>query len=86
MNRPYVQYEICKSLERGNAVIGVYIHNIKNLLGSTSRACSKHTVIGYYDNGKPAYFDDIADGIYDYAMDDGYTNLDLWVEKAVRNH
>ena len=31
LNRPFVQYEICESLKRGNAVIGVYIHRIKNV-------------------------------------------------------
>jgi len=86
LNRPYVKYEICKSLEKGNAVIGVYIHRIRNLNVYTSSACDRHTVIGYYDNGAPAYFDKVADGIYDYVQDDGYTNLDLWVESALKNH
>lgn len=84
LNRPFVKYEIYESLKRGNAVIGVYIHRIKNLFGYTSTACPSHTIIGYYDNGKPAYFDDIAVGIYDYVLDDGYSKLDTWVENAVR--
>lgn len=86
LKRPYVQYEICKSLEKGNAVIGVYIHRIKNLSGYTSTACDRHTAIGSYDNGELAYFDNVADGIYDYILDDGYKNLDTWVEKALRKH
>lgn len=86
LKRPYVQYEICESLKRGNAIIGVYIHRIRNLAGFTSISCDRHTVIGYYDDGTPAYFDNIADGIYDYVLNDGYTNLDTWVEKAVKSH
>ncbi len=84
LKRPYVQYEICESIKKGNAVIGVYINRIKDLLGNTSYACNPHTVIGYYTSGKPAYFDEIADGIYDYVSQDGYSNLDVWVENALR--
>lgn len=84
LERPYVQYEIRESLNRGNAVIGVYINKIKNLQGETSSACPQHTVIGYYDNGNPAYFDEVVSGIYDYVLDDGYSNLDVWVEDAVQ--
>ena len=86
MKRPYVQYEIRESLKKGNAVIGVYIHRIENLQGLTSTACSKHTCIGYYEDGAPVYLDEVADGIYDYVLDDGYTNLDRWVENAIKNH
>lgn len=86
LKRPYVQYEICESLKRGNAVIGVYIHRMRNLAGYISTACDRHSVIGYYDDGKPVYFDNIADGIYDYVNQDGYNNLDTWVEAAVRKH
>lgn len=34
-SRQYVKYEIEKSLERGNGVFGVHIHNIKNQQGLT---------------------------------------------------
>src|SRR5690554_739785 len=48
LNRPFVQYEICESLKRGNAVIGVYIDGIKDMkTGFTSSRCNPHTVIGY---------------------------------------
>ena len=46
LNRPYVQYEICESLKRGNSVIGVDINNIKDFNGRTSALCSHHTKIG----------------------------------------
>ena len=59
---------------------------MRNLAGYTSTACDRHTVIGYYDDGRPAYFDNVADGIYDYVNQDGYNNLDAWVEAAVRRH
>lgn len=82
LKRPYVQYEIMKSRSRGNAIIGVYVNAIKDLNGYTSSACSRYTIVGY-ENGKAVWFSDVADGIYDYVNDNGYNNLDLWVERAV---
>lgn len=87
LNRPFVQYEIRKSIERGNAIIGVYIHNIKDMITQkTSIKGNPHTIIGYYDyEGKiPAYFDNICDGIYDYSQDNGYFNLGIWIEEAAK--
>ena len=72
LSRPFVQYEICKSLQRGNAVIGVYINWIRDM--RTLKISAKgniHTVIGYYEDGSPAYFDNVCDGIYDYVTQDG---------------
>lgn len=85
LGRKFVQYEIRKSIERGNAIIGVHINKIKDM--QTSRTSDKgnvHTVIGYYKDNSPAYFDNICDGIYDYIQEDGYTNLGKWVEKAAK--
>ena len=86
LNRPYVQYEIMESRERGNAIIGVYINKIKDLSGNTTSACSRYTVVGRERDGSSVWFDDVADGIYDYADDNGYYNLDSWVEKAIRGY
>lgn len=87
LNRPFVQYEICKSLERGNAVIGVHINNIRDMrTQKTSYQGNAHTVIGHYSDGRPAYFDSVADGIYDYTYDGGYFHLGEWIETAARAH
>ena len=87
LNRPYVQYEICKSLQRGNAVIGVLVHNIRDMrTGSYSTRGNTHTVIGYYSDGAAAYFDAICDGIYDYSLQNGYQNMGMWIENAARAH
>lgn len=86
LNRPYVQYEIMKSRERGNAIIGVYINNIRDMNGYTSLACSRYTVIGRERDGSAVCFDEVADGIYDYINDKGYSNMDSWVEKAIRGY
>jgi len=85
LNRPFVQYEIRKSVERGNAIIGVCIHNIKDMITQkTSVKGNPHTIIGYYDGKIPAYFDDICDGLYDYLEVNGYCNLGIWIEEAAK--
>lgn len=87
LDRPFVQYEICESLKRGNAVIGVYINKIRDMLTSSiSCKCDKHTIIGHYSDNSPAYFDYVCDGIYDYVDNDGYRNLGSWIELAAKKH
>lgn len=87
LNRPFVQYEICQSIQRGNAVIGVYIHDIRDLRDRTgSVKGNPHTIIGYYDDKTPAYFDDVCDGIYNYITQNGYVNLGTWIESAAKGH
>ncbi|MBO4395101.1 MAG: TIR domain-containing protein [Eubacterium sp.] len=87
LNRPYVQYEICKSLQRGNALIGVHISGIKDMRTlRTSPRGNVHTIIGNYNDGTPAYFDVVCDGIYDYIVQNGYYNMGRWIEAAVRTH
>lgn len=87
LNRPFVQYEICKSLERGNAVIGVHINGIRDMrTQKTSLKGNPHTIIGFFSDNRPAYFDSVADGIYDYTYDNGYYHLGEWIEKAANAH
>ncbi len=87
LNRSFVQYEICKSLQRGNAVIGVHINGIKDMRTSmTSSKGDVHTIIGYYNDNSPAYFDMICDGIYDYISQNGYINMGSWIENAAKRH
>ena len=83
LSRSYVQYEICRSIERGNAILGVFVNRIRDFWGNASLPCNLHTIIGYYQNNTPCYFDSIVKGVYDYVVDDGYNNLGKWVENAV---
>ncbi len=70
--REYVEYEIEKSWERGNGLIGVYIHNIEDRYG-------------YKDSKGSNPFDGKYTGIktYDWLLDDGYENIGDWVDAAV---
>lgn len=54
LNRLFVRYEICKSLQRGNAVIGVHINEIRDMRTlKPSIKGNVHTIVGRYnDNTK----------------------------------
>jgi len=72
--RKYVQYEIEQSWEKGNGLIGVYIHNIKDKDGHTEpKGEDPFIAMGYK-------------GIrtYDWVSDDGYNKLGDWVEAAYK--
>ena len=86
LERDFVQYEIRKSIEKGNGIIGVKINGITDMkTGSKSSLCNIHTSIGIWSATKEKiYFDEIADGIYDYSTQDGYHNLGAWIESAAK--
>lgn len=85
LDRPLVKYEICQSINRGNAIIGVHISNIRDARTiSGSKKADTHKIVGAYNNGNPVYFDNVCDGVYDYVNNDGYANLGNWVENAAR--
>ena len=71
--RPWVKYEIQKSREQGNGLLGVYIDNIEDSNGYTdSRGLNPLAGIG------------ITVPTYDYIYDSGYSNLGSWIESAAR--
>lgn len=68
-NSRWVKYEIQKSIEIGNGLIGIDISKIKDLKGSTAERC------GQLPKGYPFYL---------WFKEDGYNNLSKWVEKAAQ--
>lgn len=84
LERDFVQYEIRKSIEKGNAIIGIKINNIVDMrTGFKTGLCDLHTCIGIWSaTSKKIYFNEIADGIYDYSTQNGYANLGNWIETA----
>ena len=63
--RPWVIYEIKKSFERGNALVGIYIHNIRNRIGATDlKGSANFGVLGKNVAGKEVRFSDVA-ALYD---------------------
>jgi hypothetical protein len=77
----WVKYEIQRSYQRGNSLLGIHIHNIKNKDGYYG--LKGRTTFGPIDskNGKDVYFWQVA-SIYDWVLDKGDINLDKWVESA----
>ena len=66
----WVKYEISKSIERNNGLLGIDISKIKDLLGNTSERCGRIPE-GY--------------SFYLWNNDDGYHNMGNWIEKAARD-
>jgi hypothetical protein len=79
--RKWVHYEIEQSILRKNAILGVYIHNMKDFNGNTDipgfNPLAKHKVGN-------KNLDDIAP-LHDWELHDGYKNFGLWIDEAVNN-
>jgi len=66
----WVKYEIKKSIERGNGLLGIDISKIKDLQGNTSERC------GEIPDGYPFYL---------WFKNEGYKNMGDWIEKAAKD-
>jgi hypothetical protein len=66
-NRQYVTYEIVRSLEHGNGVLGIRINNIKDMRGNIDPP-----------GPIPSALLEVNAPVYDYA----YGKLGAWVEDA----
>ena len=79
-SRKWVNYEIEKSHEKDNGLLGVYIHNIKDNNGNREIK-GKNPFSNFYvtRQGRRVYFTEIY-STYDWIQDDGYNNFGNWVE------
>lgn len=68
--RTYVKYEIDQSIARGNGLLGIRIHNIKDREGKTDTWGANPLPAGY--------------AVYDWVNDSGYARLGEWVEAAAK--
>ena len=69
-SRPWVQYEIRKSIQLRKGLLGVRIHAIKHWDGSTGWAGA---------NPLPHEY-----AVHDWYGDDGHKNLAIWIEQAAQ--
>lgn len=83
-NRDYVKYELEQSWKRGNGIVGVSVHKIKDRNGFTCPA--GNSMFG-------PIFTSVADKlqyfferfpVYDWVDNDGYMNLGTWIETAAK--
>lgn len=83
-NREYVKYELQKSYSKGNGMLGIYIHQLKDRNGKTStKGSNMFGEIGKDSNGKPVYFSSDYP-CYDWVDNNGYSNLGSWIETAAK--
>ena len=66
----WVKYEIKKSIEIGNGLLGIDVSKIKDLQGNTSERCGQIPT-GY--------------SFYLWNNHDGYNNMGDWIEKAAKD-
>lgn len=75
--REYIDYEIAKSFERKNGLLGIYIHNLKDQFSRTDI------------KGRNPFTDVLTHfgplvKTYDWVYDHGYNNFGRWVEDAYK--
>ena len=84
--RIWVQYEIKKSYERGNGMLGIYIHNIRN--DERKIDCKGSNPFDNFTVQQKGYLYPIPLShyyhTYDWVSDNGYNNFSTWVETAAR--
>ena len=73
----WVNYEIQKSVEKANGLLGIYIHNIKDEYGYTSNKGKNPFLNPPLHSFRPASY-------YDWDIDDGRNNLGDWIEEAAQ--
>ena len=83
--RRWVRYELKESCKRGNGMLAIRVHAIKNLLGLTSLPGDNifDTFWWNLPNGQRRYLSSVYP-LYDWVSGKGYLNLGTWVEAAAK--
>jgi hypothetical protein len=83
-SRPYVGYEIKQSHGKGNGLLGITIHNMKDANGRTAtKGVNPLSSWHIEQNGQKILLSSIYP-IYDWVNDDGRTNMGSWIEAAAK--
>lgn len=82
--RPYVGYEIKASHLKGNGLLGIYIHNLKDARGLTDPKGANpfanwHVQVSGYTTLLSQVYP-----TYDWVLDNGRLNIGNWIEAAAR--
>lgn len=77
--RPWVDFEIRESWKRGNAIIGLYIHNVKDSESKTDIQGINPLDNVYLTDGQA--LSSIC-SVYDWVLNDGRNNLGTWADQA----
>jgi hypothetical protein len=73
--RKFINYEIQKSIDRGNGILGVQIHHLKNFAGETDPAGETPSLL------KPSLLRNRDYSIYKYV---DHTQLKTWIDAAAK--
>lgn len=86
-NRKWINYEITKAWNDGKGVLGIYIHNLKDMTGSSSKKGKNPFSFLSFENGRklsgiaktysPPYTG--SKNVYDYISE----NIEEWIEDAI---
>lgn len=86
-DRYWVQHEIVESFELGKGLLGVRIHNIRDMRtgrGSLPGPDPFEGIVVEDDEGDEFDLSELVN-VYDWVDDDGYNNFADWVEDAARD-
>jgi hypothetical protein len=78
--KKWINHEITSSHKKGNGMLGIYIHNVND-------SNKNNTTMGKNPFDKFKFTKDgtvITYPVYDWTIDDGYTNMGNWIEKAAK--
>lgn len=83
-SRDYVRYELEQSWKRGNGILGIYIHQKKDIKGFTDVKGSNSfgDIFTSPKDSKKYFWERFT--TYDWVDDNGYLNLSKWVESAAK--
>jgi MTH538 TIR-like domain (DUF1863) len=82
--RTYVGYEIKQSHNKGNGLLGIYIHNMKDVNKNTDTQ-GKNPLSNWHveRDARKILLSDIYP-TYDWVNDDGYNRMGDWIEAAAK--
>lgn len=82
--RTYIDYEITESYKKRNGMLGIYIHNLKDVNGNKDTKGTNPFDYFYVErDGEKVYFSSLYP-VYDWVNDDGYNNFAEWIEAAAK--
>lgn len=82
--RPYVSYEIKQSHSKGNGMLGIYIHNMKDSNQQTDTMGANPFANWHVErDGRKVLLSEIYP-TYDWVNDNGRANIGAWIEAAAK--
>lgn len=78
--KKWIDFEIKESHQKGNGMLGIYIHKVKDSKGNTTTKGANPFSNWKFTKGDTV----ITYPVYDWVDDDGYNNIGAWIEKAAK--